>query len=208
MSTLAIASLPTNDHAGRTSDRRWDLVGMAASAACAVHCLAAPFLLLFLPAFGAAWSRPWVHWAIAAFVLPVAFIVIGRGYRAHRRRSTLALASLGAAAIIAGLFLPEAGGLSFTLGSTANAAPPPALMAADPLAAPIACTDTCCPSVAIDAITGATRVGMPWGSTATLAGGLLLVLAHGLNLYGCHCAGCARANTEGNRGCPAHETMA
>ncbi|MEM9252911.1 MAG: MerC domain-containing protein, partial [Planctomycetota bacterium] len=96
-----------------SAEGRWDLVGIVASGACAVHCVATPFLLLLLPAFGTAWSNAWVHWALAAVVLPLAFVVIGRGYRAHRRRSTLVLAGLGAAGIVAGLFLPAGDGLSF-----------------------------------------------------------------------------------------------
>lgn len=181
LDTQALRSAPSS--ASEPFLRRWDALGIGASAACAVHCLAAPFLLLFLPALGAAWSRPWVHWAIAAVVLPIAVVVIGRGYIAHRRRSTLVLASLGVAAVVAGLFLPSGDGWSFTLGSPASASPPASLTAADPLAAPVAGTDACCPSVAVDAATGATRVAVSWGSTATLLGGVLLVGAHGINLH-------------------------
>ncbi|MEM0914183.1 MAG: MerC domain-containing protein [Planctomycetota bacterium] len=191
-----------------SAEGRWDLVGIVASGACAVHCVATPFLLMFLPALGAAWSNAWVHWALAAVVLPLAFVVIGRGYRAHRRRSTLVLAGLGAAAIVAGLFLPAGDGLSFTWPGAASASSPPVLVVNTPSAATsgaVACTDTCCPSVAVDAATGATHVGLPWGSVATLAGGVLLVLAHGINLHGCLCATrTAAANADTACGCPAN----
>lgn len=89
------------------ADRPWlDRIGITASLACAVHCLAAPFLLLLLPAAGSAWSHPAVHWVMAVLVLPLALWVIYRGYLKHRKTWTLVAAGAGSACIVAGLILP------------------------------------------------------------------------------------------------------
>ncbi|MEM6334320.1 MAG: MerC family mercury resistance protein [Planctomycetota bacterium] len=174
---------------------RWDLAGIAASAACAVHCLAAPLLLLFLPAFGAAWSSPWVHWVVAAAVLPLALLVIGRGYRAHRRGSTLALAALGGAALIAGLVLPASAGWAMTFGGDPSlAAATPATECADP---------ACCPTLAVDPATGATTLTLPWATVVTLLGGVLLMAAHAINLQGCACHRRSQHAGATDRDCPA-----
>lgn len=195
MTTLPTPPLPTAPVAD--SAWRWDLAGIVASAACGVHCLAAPLLLLFLPAFGAAWSSPWVHWVVAAAVLPLAFVVIGRGYRVHQRRSTLVLATLGGVGLIAGLVLPASAGWAMTFGGdpTVAAAAAPATDCADA---------ACCPTVAVDAATGATSLNLPWASVVTLLGGALLMAAHAVNLHGCACDRKGNAAGTTDCGCPAH----
>ena len=125
---------------------------------------------------------------IKAGVLPVAYIVVGRGYRVHRRGSSLAMAGLGGVAIVAGLLWPEsAGGWSMAFGAGGSAS---------------ACTDTCCPSVAVDATTGLTTASLPWSSVWTLAGGVLLMGAHAVNLHGCACF--RRSHEPSTCGCPGH----
>ena len=83
-----------------------DRIGIIASAACVVHCMLTPVLLLFLPVFGARWSDGIVHWVLAGLVLPLALIVLYRGFSRHRTRWVLALGALGAAGITLGLVLP------------------------------------------------------------------------------------------------------
>lgn len=175
-----------------------DRLGIVASLACVVHCLAAPLLLLFLPVLGAWWSHPAAHWVLAALVLPLAGIVIVRGYRKHRRRIAVVALALGMVFIVAGLVLPHvdgAQGFSLRVSSAEAQALDPELSSsllvldqADPGAAGDGCTETCCPSVAIDAETGqATGMAFPPGSLATFWGSVFLVLAHAVNLHGCVC---------------------
>lgn len=175
----------------------WDRLGIFASVACVVHCLAAPLLLLFLPVLGAWWSHPAAHWALAALVLPLAGFVVMRGYRKHRRRIAVVALVLGCVFIVAGLVLPHvegASGLSFGLSSAEAQAVDPGLdellvLAGDASAdaADEECSDTCCPSLAVDAETGKASFNFPPGSVATFLGSVFLVLAHGVNLHGCLC---------------------
>ncbi|MFN3166296.1 MAG: MerC domain-containing protein [Phycisphaeraceae bacterium] len=167
----------------------FDRLGISVSLLCAVHCLAAPFLLLALPAAGAVWSHPLVHWGLALFVLPLALWVVFNGYKRHRQRWTLVAAGLGASLIVAGLILPMTNGsplLSTTLpwlgeGGAAIAGNAPISPAADATA----CSETCCPSVTQDAATGSATLAIPPGGLVTLIGSLLLVFAHLTNLVGC-----------------------
>ncbi|MEM6459616.1 MAG: MerC domain-containing protein [Planctomycetota bacterium] len=167
MTTIQASAFPDSP-ALETPSRRWDRIGLVASLACAVHCLAAPFVLMLMPLVGGTWSHPAAHWVLAALVLPLAGWVVWRGFRRHRRRSAPIAAALGAGFIVAGLILPE--------------------FAA---AGPVACTEACCPSLVPDPETGSVSLSMPAGGWSTLAGSVLLVLAHGINLYGCRCCNAA-----------------
>ena len=173
---------------------RFDRLGIFASLACAVHCLIAPFLLLLLPAAGSIWAHPSVHWVLAALVLPLALVVVFRGYRLHRRRSALVSAVLGTAFIVAGLVVPmmkiDASAATLQLGHT-----PSTVGAAT-------CTEACCPSVTVDAQTGAMGLAIPLGSSVTMIGSLLLITAHGINLHGCHCFSRKRDASDSSCGCP------
>lgn len=186
--------------ADATSDaglRSWlDRIGISASLLCAVHCLAAPFLLLLLPAAGSVWSHPAVHWVLAVFVVPLALWVLYNGYRKHGSRLTLVAATAGALLIVAGLIAPMVHSepvLRFTVpaffgesgsaaSSTAVSSPPIDHATTDPV-----CTDTCCPTITHDAATGASLIAMPPGGLLTLLGSVLLVLAHTSNLIACRC---------------------
>jgi len=171
------------DGGGGTLSGKLDKLGMAASLACAIHCLAAPLLLLLLPAAGSVWAHPSVHWILAALVLPLALIVVYRGYRRHRRRSAMVAAVSGAACIAAALVMP---------GIIAHVPPEPVEALAGTGSSPTpfgvaACADACCPTFTRDASTGAFALSFPPGSMAALAGSVLLILAHAINLHGCHC---------------------
>ncbi len=195
--SLAVAGVARRRSAADPLNR-WDRLGVAASLACAVHCMAAPFLLLLLPAVGMTWSHPAAHWVLAGLVLPLAGWVVWRGFRLHRRWWALVAAGLGGGFIIAGLVLPElstpeAAASQFV---TAHHHADHAWLVGDaggleagkiePLASP--CTDACCPTITQDPVTGSFNLQIPAGGIATLIGSLLLVLAHGINLHGCRCA--------------------
>ena len=168
---------------------RLDRIGVVASAACAVHCLVAPLLMLALPVTGAIWSHWSVHWVLAVLVLPLACWVIYRGYRRHGRRLALVAAGLGSALIVAGLILPMVDtdwGVSASLPAWMGGG-----LAATAGGAEVehaACADAaCCPAVVPDAATGGWAVAFPAGGLATLLGSLFLTVAHGANLWSCRC---------------------
>ncbi|MEM9419674.1 MAG: MerC domain-containing protein [Planctomycetota bacterium] len=174
----------------------WDRLGIFASVACVVHCLAAPLLLLFLPVLGAWWSHPAAHVVLAALVLPLAGFVVVRGYRKHRRRVALVALVLGCVFILAGLVLPyvdAASGLGISSASAGETEAVPSLLLMEKGQFGAAetgddgCTETCCPSIAVDAETGQASFNFPPGSIATFLGSVFLVLAHAVNLHGCLC---------------------
>ncbi len=178
---------------------RLDKVGIAMSLACAVHCLAGPFLILLLPTVESIWSHPSVHWILAALVLPIALLVVYRGYRVHRRRTAIVSAVVGVGFIIAGLLVPYA---------TAEEKPAPTVLVAGPDASASepgteACTDTCCPSIVEDPDTGEVTLSFPLASVTTLVGSVFLVLAHVINLHGCYCFRKGRNGDSGDCGCAA-----
>ena len=230
MTTLNPSLPATGPDGDRPASTRLDRLGIVASAACVVHCLATPVLLLMVPVMGAWWSHPAAHWGLAALVLPLAMWVVFRGYRRHRRRSALITAGLGAGLIVAGLILPEIDGpapLNFTVpaplasdtvaatATPAPAEPEPTTWAAFHAEAASdadahaggtdapACTETCCPIVTYDAPAGQASLTVPAGTLATLLGSLFLVAAHGINLHGCRCVGRSAVDaTDGACGCP------
>ena len=82
-----------------------DRIGVFASAACFVHCLATPIFLSlssvsvhFLP------SEESMHRVLAVSIAIVGAIAILTGYRRHRRPSVLVLLSAGLVFIFAGAF--------------------------------------------------------------------------------------------------------
>lgn len=179
-----------------------DRIGISASVLCAIHCLAAPFLLLLLPAAGSVWSHPAVHWVLAVLVVPLALWVLFKGYAKHRKKLTLVSASLGALLILAGLIAPMVHSepiVQFTVPSLFGDS---GVSTNIPLAsAAPACTDVCCPTITQDA-SGASKIAMPPGGLLTLLGSVLLVLAHTSNLIACRCFS-KDACDESGCGCPA-----
>lgn len=201
MSVGSTLILPTDSAADR---RSWlDRLGISASLLCAVHCLAAPFLLLLLPAAGSVWAHPAVHWILAILVLPLALWVIYSGYRQHRRARTLVAAGLGAGCIVAGLILPMVSSepvISTQLPGLGSASAVP--VASVTGGGETACTDACCPTVSRDAATGGVAMNIPPGGLTTLIGSLLLVCAHLTNLIACRKYGPAhQAATNGPSDC-------
>ena len=197
-SNLSLAMPVESTEPSAPMERRWlDRIGITASVACAIHCLAAPFLLLLLPAAGSVWSHPAVHWILAVLVLPLALWVIYCGYRKHGKRLTLVAAGLGAAFILAGLISPMVNDqplFEATLPTFSHADQAPIQLASttEP-----ACTEPCCPSVTQNE-EGTTTLRVPPGGLLTLIGSLLLVLAHTTNLIACRCYS---PKPEGDAGC-------
>jgi hypothetical protein len=198
----------------------FDRIGISASLLCAIHCIAAPFMLLLLPAAGSIWVHPAVHWILALLVVPLALWVLFNGYRKHGNRLTLVAATSGALLILAGLISPmlhsdpvvefsvpaalSQTGPQATI-TNANAAGPIDATPATP--APAAdhepgCTDACCPTITKDAVAGTATIAMPPGGLLTLMGSLLLVFAHTSNLIACRCFS-KKACADAACGCPA-----
>jgi len=73
----------------------WDRIGISASILCVVHCLATPFLVIFLPLVGASLAHAWFHALIIAIVVPVAVWALWNGYRVHRHSTMLWYAGFG-----------------------------------------------------------------------------------------------------------------
>lgn len=154
-----------------------DRTGVAASVACAIHCLIAPVILVAAPALGGWWVHPATHLVIAALVLPVAGMALWRGYRAHARSWILVAGGVGMALVGVGVLLPF-------LEST-----PESVAAAGDVCR------ACCPTLETTA-TGETRLIVPAASIVTMLGGLALIAAHIGNLR-CVCGPC-----RGAAGCP------
>jgi uncharacterized membrane protein YfcA len=85
-----------------------DRVGIVASALCFVHCVATPIVLSlsavsshFLP------SEEHTHRVLAVFVTIIGAVAIGFGYKRHKRKRVLALASLGLILIFSGAYFGD-----------------------------------------------------------------------------------------------------
>lgn len=161
------ATTPDASHGSEFEDaldarrrERWDRLGIWASIACALHCLAAPLLFLLVPRMAGVWSHPWSHALIALFVLPLALFALGRGYRMHGRVWVVAAAGVGCVFLLGGGLLPWWEGE--------------------------AVQDSCCPSIeTLDS--GEASLAWPASSLATLFGSVLLVAGHLGNLASCRC---------------------
>ncbi|MEP2775939.1 MAG: MerC domain-containing protein [Luteolibacter sp.] len=157
-----------------------DRLGVLASVLCAIHCAAAPVLLLALPTFGRIWAHPATHWGMAILVVPIAAAMACHGFRRHRRKWVAGFAALGILFVIVGGALPylefgknTANGLSIPLPGTAAQATEQ-------------CTDSCCPSAA--EVSGNNVLHIPPAAIATTLGGIALIITHLGNL--CACRAC------------------
>lgn len=151
---------------------RADRAGVIASVLCAIHCAITPFLLILAPAFGGIWSHPLSHWIAAAFVVPLAAVMVTRGFRRHRKHWILAAGLGGISLILTGAALPHV-----------TEAPD-----ATPVHSETCAVDGCCPSMVTDTATGDTRLHIPPAAAVTTLGGFLLIVTHTGNL--CACRNC------------------
>ena len=185
-----------------------DRIGIGASVLCAIHCAAAPFLLLLLPAFGKIWAHPLSHILVAMLVVPLAAFSIRRGYLSHQKRWVLITAYVGIIIVLTGAALPafsketkvpveassdldvEAGTESgpegesvftFSVGDDAetNDANGECELGED-----TQCVDDCCPSLQVSE-TGETYLNVPPAAIASTLGGIFLIVAHVGNICAC-----------------------
>ena len=84
----------------------FDRLGITASILCAIHCALTPVLLILLPTFGKAWAHPSTHWGMAIIVVPIAVIMMRKGYRKRANKKILYIGTSGVILIIIGAFLP------------------------------------------------------------------------------------------------------
>lgn len=85
-----------------------DLMGLALSVSCLLHCLALPLLLLLAPALSRLIALPeGVHAAILLLALPAAAIAMKDGWRRHRRIMPAMLAATGLGLLALGLLAHE-----------------------------------------------------------------------------------------------------
>lgn len=173
-STFPETAAPNRMHADR--------LGIAASVLCAIHCAAAPILLIFMPVFGEIWAHPASHWGMALFVIPIAAIMTIRGFQKHQRKWVLGSAAIGIIFVTVGAFLPY-----LEIGKN------PTNALSIPISIPWAstevaesCADTCCPSTTKSA--GKTSLNIPPAAIITTLGGIALIITHFGNL--CACRSC------------------
>ena len=82
-----------------------DRIGVYASVACFLHCLATPIILSLLAVYAHFLpSEEHTHRVLAIFITVVGAVAILAGYRRHRRPVVLLLLSAGLALIFAGAF--------------------------------------------------------------------------------------------------------
>ena len=156
------------------STGRWDRVGIWASTACMVHCLAAPLLFLAIPWFAEVWSHPLSHVLVGLLVLPLAGMVIRNGYRQHGKTWIIAAAALGMGLIVVGSVIP------YVDGSHASATDAGTAHVHDHAHA------SCCPQV-VESDSGTQSLSLPLASIVTMMGSLFLVLSHIGNIRACRC---------------------
>lgn len=103
----------------RPGSRRLDQAAICLSAACLVHCLGVPLLLVLAPwmTLGVL-GEEWFHLGLVAFVVPLSLLAFHLGFRQHGQRAMMlpGLAGVTLVALAAGL---EVGHL---VGHTVSAA--------------------------------------------------------------------------------------
>ena len=76
--------------------KRTDFIGLILAAACVVHCLAMPLVLVYLPMWGMSWlTDPNVHYVLLGAGMTLGGLSFLPGFRVHRRAWIPALALVG-----------------------------------------------------------------------------------------------------------------
>jgi len=175
-----------------------DRLGVVASVLCAVHCAVTPLFLLFAPSFGRVWSHPASHWIVAVLVVPLASIMVVRGFRQHRQKWVVACGIVGVGLVLVGAAIPyleDRGHVTssesaseedfvYVVGEEEGTADEPAEAGH--------CADSCCPSIVTKA-DGGIGLHIPAASIVTTLGGLALIVTHLGNL--CGCAACGKRSS-------------
>lgn len=86
-----------------------NMFGITASTICAVHCIATPIAMAFLPAFaGEVWESAWVHQLCAGAVALFCLMAAYQGYSKHADWKVLSPLAIGLLLVICATFLlPE-----------------------------------------------------------------------------------------------------
>jgi MerC mercury resistance protein len=101
-----------------------DLFAVSCSGLCAIHCLATPGLLIFLPVLGASiFGGESFHAAILWFILPTSLVALTLGCWQHKDRYVLVLCLIGlsglfTAAVFGAELLGESGEMILTVVSS------------------------------------------------------------------------------------------
>lgn len=82
-----------------------DWIGISASVACAIHCLALPFLISALPLLGLeVLANHWIEYSVIILSLLLAVVALSHGFtRHHQRFLPILLVILGFSIILIGL---------------------------------------------------------------------------------------------------------
>ena len=198
MTTAAAATSPIDSSHRPGADR----VGVIASVLCAIHCAVTPILLLLAPTFGEIWAHPASHWLVAIFVVPLALVMVLRGFRIHRKRWIITTGFIGMGLIIIGAIIPywpadDESAVTevdepfvYIVGEEM-----PETEGDDEVFVWIAgedvpagnsegCLDSCCPSLVTDS-EGNTTLHIPPASIVTTLGGVALICTRLGNLCAC-----------------------
>ncbi len=154
-----------------------DRIGVIASILCAIHCAATPVVFLVLPTLGDFWAHPASHWILALVVVPIALLMIRKGYRNHGRKWILPVGAIGIILVLVGAALPYAGAGSESASHShliGDGHSEGDLLHQEHGAAG---HDECCPTV-VESPEGTSRLSIPPSSILTTAGGLFLVAIH------------------------------
>lgn len=88
--------------------RGLDMLGVALSTACLIHCTLLPLILALLPMFGSHFhlDEKW-HWIITGLIVPVALIALFTGWKRHHRNIVLKLGAVSLVMILGAPFCHE-----------------------------------------------------------------------------------------------------
>ena len=173
----------------KNSNQWKDSLGIMASVACAIHCASTPILLAFLPAlkFTEWMASPIFHQIAAVVCVSIVSLAIWPAFMRFRDYRVLSLSTAGLGLLIAAAFFLPDECCSHSLASVSStdwhAGHNDPTDVAQNLAAHDHASTTLTPSFVGLVIL---KRAQPW---MTPLGGLLLILAHGLNLRRRICSG-------------------
>ena len=81
-----------------TATKLEDAVGISASVACAIHCLAAPFLVALAPSLVGETAEIW----LSGFLIAVSGAILARGWKTHRHVGPPLVFLVGASLLVVG----------------------------------------------------------------------------------------------------------